>query len=71
MLLLTASFSRVEPPWPDAGASSYSHIHDQSSIFKSVHLTVDVRWECLRNGVDEFGFWCQRQVNQGWWQIAY
>ena len=36
MLVLTVSFSRVESPWPDAVASSYGHMHDWSSIFKSV-----------------------------------
>ena len=40
MLLLTISFSRAESPWPDAVASSYGHMHDQSSIFKSVDITL-------------------------------
>ena len=32
MLLLTVSLSRAESPWPSAGASSYGHMHDWSSI---------------------------------------
>ena len=36
MLLLTVSSSRAESPWPNAGASSYGHMHVWSFIFKSV-----------------------------------
>ena len=39
MLLLTVSFSRVESPWPNTVASSYGHMHDWSSIFRSVGVT--------------------------------